>query len=69
MLAQGQPVRDIEDTLRADDGRRRLPRTAVSELVCPLVDGFAAAVRPGQRREPAMAAWGFTATGRGSRST
>ena len=27
------------------------------------VDGIAERIRPGQRREPVMAAWGFTATG------
>jgi len=85
MLARGLSVRDIEDAFRADDGRRLLSRTAVSELgeqlwrdyqdfaardlseheiVHLFVDGIAERVRPGQRREPVMAAWGFTATGR-----
>lgn len=33
------------------------------EVVYLFVDGIAERVRPGQRREPVMAAWGFTATG------
>ena len=34
------------------------------EVVYLFVDGIAERVRPGQRREPVMAAWGFTASGR-----
>ena len=33
------------------------------EVVHLFVDGIAERIRPGQRREPVMAAWGFTATG------
>ena len=33
------------------------------EVVYLFVDGIAERIRPGQRREPVMAAWGFTATG------
>jgi transposase-like protein len=33
------------------------------EIVYLFVDGIAERIRPGQRREPVMAAWGFTATG------
>lgn len=33
------------------------------EIVCLFVDGIAERIRPGQRREPVMAAWGFTMTG------
>lgn len=33
------------------------------EIVHLFVDGIAERIRPGQRREPVMAAWGFTATG------
>ena len=32
------------------------------EIVYLFVDGIAERIRPGQRREPVMAAWGFTAT-------
>ena len=34
------------------------------EVVSLFVDGIAERIRPGQRREPVMAAWGFTASGR-----
>ncbi len=33
------------------------------EIVYLFVDGIAERIRPGQRREPVMAAWGFTAAG------
>ena len=33
------------------------------EIVYLFVDGIAERIRPGQRREPVMAAWGYTATG------
>jgi transposase-like protein len=33
------------------------------EIVYLFVDGIAERIRPGRRREPVMAAWGFTATG------
>ena len=33
------------------------------EIVYLFVDGIAERIRPGQRREPVMAAWGFTASG------
>jgi putative transposase len=33
------------------------------DIVDLFVDGIAERIRPGQRREPVMAAWGFTATG------
>jgi putative transposase len=33
------------------------------EIVYLFVDGIAERIRPGQRREPVMAAWGFTETG------
>ncbi|MEJ2518701.1 MAG: transposase [Methyloceanibacter sp.] len=33
------------------------------EIVYLFVDGIAERIRPGQRREPVMAAWGFTSTG------
>jgi putative transposase len=33
------------------------------EIVYLFVDGIAERIRPGQRREPVMAAWGFTVTG------
>ena len=35
------------------------------DIVYLFVDGIAERIRPGQRREPVLAAWGFTATGRG----
>lgn len=31
------------------------------EIIYMLVDGIAERIRPGQRREPVLAAWGFTA--------
>lgn len=34
------------------------------EIVYLFVDGIAERIRPGQRREPVLAAWGFTAEGR-----
>ena len=33
------------------------------DIVYLFVDGIAERIRPGQRREPVMAAWGFTVTG------
>ncbi len=34
------------------------------EIVYLYVDGVAERLRPGQRREPVLAAWGFTAQGK-----
>src|SRR3546814_11127297 len=34
------------------------------DIVYLYVDGIAERIRPGQRREPVLAAWGFTAEGR-----
>ena len=47
--------RDYQDFATRDLGEH--------EVVYLFVDGIAERVRPGQRREPAMAAWGLTATG------
>lgn len=48
--------RDYQDFVTRDLGEH--------EIVYLFVDGIAERIRPGQRREPVMAAWGFTATGR-----
>ncbi len=34
------------------------------DIVYLFVDGIAERIRPGQRREPVLAAWGFTVEGR-----
>ena len=47
--------RDYQDFATRDLGEH--------EVVYLFVEGIAERVRPGQRREPVMAAWGFTATG------
>jgi hypothetical protein len=47
LLARGLSVRDIEDAVRADDGRLPLSRTAVQELT-----GFERRRRTGARRAP-----------------
>ena len=47
--------RDYQDFATRDLGEH--------EVVYLFVDGVAERIRPGQRREPVMAAWGFTATG------
>jgi transposase-like protein len=47
--------RDYQDFATRDLGAH--------EIVYLFVDGVAERIRPGQRREPVMAAWGFTATG------
>jgi transposase-like protein len=47
--------RDYQEFARRDLGEH--------EIVYLFVDGIAERIRPGQRREPVMAAWGFTATG------
>ena len=47
--------RDYQDFATRDLGEH--------EIVYLFVDGIAERIRPGQRREPVMAAWGFTATG------
>jgi len=47
--------RDYQDFATRDLGAH--------EIVYLFVDGIAERIRPGQRREPVMAAWGFTATG------
>ncbi|MDP6121406.1 MAG: hypothetical protein QF450_08405 [Rhodospirillales bacterium] len=33
------------------------------DIVYLFIDGIAERIRPGQKREPVLAAWGFTATG------
>ena len=47
--------RDYQDFATRDLGEH--------EIVYLFVDGIAERIRPGQKREPVMAAWGFTATG------
>lgn len=47
--------RDYQDFVTRDLGEH--------DIVYLFVDGVAERIRPGQRREPVMAAWGFTATG------
>ncbi len=48
--------RDYQDFATRDLGKH--------EIVYLFVDGIAERIRPGQRREPVMAAWGFTAAGK-----
>ncbi len=53
----------------SESGCRRTPRSSPSaicrstNIAYLLVDGIAEHIRPGQKREPVLAAWGFTASG------
>jgi putative transposase len=47
--------RDYQDFATRDLGEH--------DIIYLFVDGIAERIRPGQRREPVMAAWGFTVTG------
>ncbi len=70
MLARGLSVRDIEDAFKDETGRLLLSKTAVSQLGERLWEDYRAftqrdeRLRPGAKREPVLAAWGFTIEGR-----
>lgn len=64
LLLSRTAVSELGDRLWADYqefARRDLSEYDVAYL---LVDGIAERIRPGQKREPVLAAWGFTAEGR-----
>ncbi len=76
LLARGLSVGDFADAFRDESGRLLLSRTAVSEIgERPWTDyqefagrdlfvgDVAERIRPGQKREPVLAARGFTETG------
>src|SRR5499427_4659374 len=60
MLARGLSVRDIEDAFKDESGRLLLSRTAVSQLGERLWEDYQAFAK----REPVLAAWGYTVEGR-----
>jgi putative transposase len=82
LYARGLSTRDIEDAFTDEMGGRLLSRATVSEIterlwagkrdlsehaiVYLFVDGIAERLRPGQRREAVLAAWGIGEDGRKS---
>ena len=71
LYARGLSTRDIEDAFTDERGRRHLSRAAVTKrdlsehaIAYLYVDGIAERLRPGQKREAALAAWAIGADGR-----
>jgi putative transposase len=75
MLARGLSVRDIEDCVQRrerravvieDEDYQAFAQRDLSEyeIIYLFVDGIAERLRPGAKREPVLAAWGFTIEGR-----
>jgi putative transposase len=65
LLARGLSVRDIEDERLWADYQEFAGRDLSEyDIAYLLVDGIAERIRPGQRREPVLAGWGFTTEGR-----
>ena len=63
LLLSRTAVSELGEQLRGDYQEFATRDLGEHEIVHLFVDGIAERVRPGQRREPVMAAWGFTATG------
>ncbi len=63
LLLSRTAVSELGEQLWADYQEFATRDLSEYEIVYLFVDGIAERIRPGQRREPVMAAWGFTATG------
>jgi putative transposase len=64
LLLSKTAVSEIGKQLWADYQEFVRRDLAEYDVVYLLIDGIAERIRPGQRREPVLAAWGFTAEGR-----
>jgi transposase-like protein len=64
LLLSRTAVSEIGERLWADYQEFATRDLSEYEIVYLFVDGIAERIRPGQRREPVLAAWGFTAEGR-----
>jgi transposase-like protein len=64
LLLSRTAVSEIGERLWADYQEFATRDLSEYDLVYLFVDGIAERIRPGQRREPVLAAWGFTAEGR-----
>jgi len=64
LLLSRTAVSEIGERLWADYQEFASRDLSEYEIVYLFVDGIAERIRPGQRREPVLAAWGFTAEGR-----
>jgi putative transposase len=63
LLLSRTAVSELGEQLWADYQDFATRELGEYEIVYLFIDGIAERIRPGQRREPVMAAWGFTATG------
>ena len=63
LLLSRTAVSELGEQLWADDQDFAARDLGEYDITYLFVDGIAERIRPGQRREPVMAAWGFTATG------
>jgi len=64
LLLSRTAVSEIGERLWADYQEFATRDLSEYDIVYLFVDGIAERIRPGQRREPVLAAWGFTAEGR-----
>jgi putative transposase len=64
LLLSRTAVSEIGERLWADDQEFASRDLSEYEIVYLFIDGIAERIRPGQRREPVLAAWGFTGEGR-----
>ena len=63
LLLSRTAVSELGERLWADYQEFATRDLSEYDIAYLFVDGIAERIRPGQRREPVMAAWGFTATG------
>ena len=63
LLLSRTAVSELGEQLWADYQDFAARELGEYDIVYLFVDGIAERIRPGQRREPVMAAWGFTVTG------
>ena len=63
LLLSRTAVSELGERLWADYQEFAARDLSEYDIAYLFVDGIAERIRPGQRREPVMAAWGFTATG------
>jgi len=64
LLLSRTAVSELGERLWADYQEFANRDLAENDIVYLFVDGIAERIRPGQKREPVLAAWGFTAEGR-----
>ena len=64
LLLSRTAVSDIDERLWQDYQEFATRNLSAHDIVYLFVDGIAERIRPGQRSEPVLAAWGFTAEGK-----